>query len=85
MMKHASRPLVMSDMDHRVRIEIRLSGYGARRTERIGFLGSESKFTVPLARPEGAVHCTAVKLACDPNNPDSEHRATPQRARELDL
>ncbi len=34
-----------------------------------GFLGSESKFIVPLARPPGAMLCIAMKLASDPNNP----------------
>ena len=34
-----------------------------------GFLGSESKFAEPSARPEGAVLRTAAKLASDPNNP----------------
>ncbi len=32
------------------------------------FLGSESKFAEPKARPAGAVLCTAAKLASDPNN-----------------
>ena len=32
------------------------------------FLGSESKFAEPKARPAGAVPCTAAKLASDPNN-----------------
>jgi hypothetical protein len=34
-----------------------------------GFLGSESKFIVPLARPSGAMLCIVMKLASDPNNP----------------
>src|SRR5665647_1449568 len=33
-----------------------------------GFLGSEPKFAEPLARPEGAVPCTAAKLVSDTNN-----------------
>ncbi len=36
-----------------------------------GFLGSESKFIVPLARPSGAMLCIVMKLASDPNNPTS--------------
>ncbi len=32
------------------------------------FLGSEPKFAEPMARPEGAVPCTAAKLVSDPNN-----------------
>ncbi len=35
----------------------------------VGFLGSESKFIVPLARPSGAMLCIVMKLASDPNNP----------------
>ncbi len=35
----------------------------------MGFLGLESKFIVPLARPSGAMLCIAMKLASDPNNP----------------
>ena len=34
-----------------------------------GFLGSESKFIVPLAHPPGAMLCIVMKLASDPNNP----------------
>jgi hypothetical protein len=34
-----------------------------------GFLGLESKFAEPQARPQGAVLRTAAKLASDPNNP----------------
>ncbi len=41
------------------------------RSNRNGFLGSESKFIVPLARPPGAMLCIAMKLASDPNNPAS--------------
>ena len=31
------------------------------------FLGSEPKFVKPMARPLGAVRCTATKLVSDPN------------------
>jgi hypothetical protein len=31
------------------------------------FLGSESKFAEPRARPPGAVLCTAAKLVSDPH------------------
>ncbi len=34
----------------------------------VEFLGSEPKFAEPMARPEGAVRCTAAKLVSDPNN-----------------
>ena len=33
-----------------------------------GFLGSESKFAEPTARPHGAPQGGAAKLASDPNN-----------------
>ena len=36
---------------------------------RLGFLGSESKFAGPSARPQGALPGGAAKLASDPNNP----------------
>ncbi len=45
------------------------------------FLGSESKFAEPVARPLGAVQSTAAKLASDPNNSTCGARSSRGRAR----
>jgi len=68
-------------------LEIQFSGCRARRTARSRLLGSDANFaavrrTAPFGRAEGTVN-----LDSDPKNlhEDSEHRATPPCARELDL
>jgi len=50
-------------------LQIHFSGELQRCAVLGGFLGSESKFIVPLARLLGTIRCIAMKLASDPNNP----------------
>jgi len=62
--------------DYRALLEIQIFGMKCKASG--GFLGSESKFIVPLARPSGAMLCIVMKLASDPNNPPRNAATRPK-------